>query len=324
VRYHLDVHTDEASFFAKLAEDVRRGLTSRPRYLPPKYFYDRIGAALFDRITELPEYYLTRVEEQLLQHVASEVVRRLRPRDIVELGPGSCRKVRGFLDAVDHRHAVRYVPVDIGPESLSAAAQALTSDYPSLRVHAVVADFERDLARLPAPRGRRLMLFLGSTIGNLEPTARKTFFVQLRECLGPGGRLLLGLDLVKPHWVLEAAYNDAAGVTREFNRNVLRVVNRALDGDFHPEAFRHHAFYNPEANRIEMHLIATAPQRVELRRLGLVLDFAEGEDIWTENSYKFTSDSTAAMLADAGLALEEWFSDDAERFGLALARPGCP
>jgi L-histidine N-alpha-methyltransferase len=324
VRYHLDVHTDEASFLAKLAEDVRRGLTSRPRYLPPKYFYDRIGAALFDRITELPEYYLTRVEEQLLQHVASEVVRRLRPRDIVELGPGSCRKVRGFLDAVDHRHAVRYVPVDIGRESLSAAAQALMSSYPSLRVHAVVADFERDLARLPDPRGRRLMLFLGSTIGNLEPTARRTFFVQLRECLGAGGRLLLGLDLVKPHRVLEAAYNDAAGVTREFNRNVLRVVNRALDGDFHPEAFRHHAFYNPEANRIEMHLIATAPQRVELRRLGLGLDFAEGEDIWTENSYKFTSDSTAAMLADAGLALEEWFSDDAERFGLALARPGCP
>jgi L-histidine Nalpha-methyltransferase len=324
MRYHLDVRADETSMLATLADDVQHGLTGRPRSLPPKYFYDAVGSELFERITELPEYYLTRVEDQMLQQVAPLIMRRLEPRDVVELGPGSCTKARRFLDAVDHSRPIRYVPVDIGADALPSAAQALLRDYPSLRVHAVIADFERDLARLPIRRGRRLILFLGSTIGNFEPFARKAFLAQVRQNLGADGRFLLGLDLVKDQSVLEAAYNDAAGVTAEFNRNVLHVVNRVLDGDFRPERFRHHAFYSAEASRIEMHLIATAPQRVELRRLGLRLDFALHDDIWTENSYKFTRQSTESMLADAGLALEQWYTDDARLFGLALARPTLP
>lgn len=324
MRYHLDVRADETSVLATLADDVRHGLTGHPRSLPPKYFYDGIGSELFERITELPEYYLTRVEDRLLQQVAPLIMGRLQPRDVVELGPGSCTKTRRFLDAVDHSRSIRYVPVDIGGDALSSAVQALLRDYPALRVHAVIADFERDLARLPVRRGRRLILFLGSTIGNFEPPARKAFLAQVRQSLGADGRLLLGLDLVKDQRVLEAAYNDAAGVTAEFNRNVLHVVNRMLDGDFHPETFRHHAFYSAEASRIEMHLIATVPQRVELRRLGLRLDFALHDDIWTENSYKFTRESTESMLADAGLALEHWYTDDARLFGLALGRPTLP
>src|SRR5262249_25809418 len=165
---------------------------------------------------------------------------------------------------------------------------------------AVVGDFERDLERVPRPTGHRLVLFLGSTIGNFDPPARRALLTQIRRLLDPAGRLLLGVDLVKDRRVLEAAYDDAAGATCEFNRNVLRVVNRELDGDFRPEAFRHHAFYNAEASRIEMHLIATAPQRVKLRRLGLVVELAEGEGIWTESSYKFTRESTEATLAEAG------------------------
>jgi L-histidine N-alpha-methyltransferase len=320
-RLRLDVHADDAAFLAMLAEDVRQGLTAHPRSLPPKYFYDHAGSLLFERITQLPEYYLTRVEEAVLRDVAGEVARRVRPRDIVELGPGSCRKVRWLLDAVDHSGDVRYVPVDVGRDGLAGAVGALIHDYPAIDVHAVVGDFERHLGRVPPPTGRRLVLFFGSTIGNFDPPARQSLLAQIRGLLGSGGRLLLGVDVVKDRDVLEAAYNDAAGVTREFNRNILRVVNRALDGDFRPEAYRHHAFYRVERSRIEMHLIATAPQRVRLPRLGLVIELAEGEGIWTESSYKFTRESTATMLAGAGLAIEAWYTDDQRRFALVLAQP---
>ena len=320
-RFRLDVHADEATFLAMLADDVRRGLGARPRVLPPKYFYDHAGALLFERITALPEYYLTRVEEAILRDVAREVVERVRPRDIVELGPGSCRKARVLLDVLGDRDGVRYVPVDVGRDGLARAAGALVRDYPALEVHAVVGDFERHLERVPPPAGARLVLFLGSTIGNFDPPACRRLLGQIRGVLGPAGRLLLGVDLVKDRRVLEAAYDDAAGVTREFNRNVLRVVNRELDGDFRPEAYRHHAFYRGEASRIEMHLIATVPQQVRLGRLGLALEFAEGEGIWTESSYKFTRESTATMLAEAGLAIDAWYTDAEGRFGLVLARP---
>ena len=303
-----------------LADDVRQGLQARPRSLPPKYFYDHAGSALFDSITELPEYYLTRVEEAIVRDVAHEVVRRVRPRDIVELGPGSCRKARFFLDVVGGRGGVRYVPVDVGRDGLAKAVGALINDYPAVDVHAVVGDFERDLGRVPPPVGRRLVLFLGSTIGNFDPPARRALLIQIRRLLGPAGRLLVGIDLVKDPRVLEAAYNDAAGVTEEFNRNVLRVVNRELDGDFRPDAYRHSAFYRTEASRIEMHLIATAPQRVRLRRLGLVVELAEAEGIWTESSYKFTRASAETMLAEAGLAMDAWYTDAEARFGLVLAR----
>jgi L-histidine N-alpha-methyltransferase len=319
--YQLDSRADDLPFHAMLAEDVRRGLTHRPLSIPPKYFYDAAGSRLFERITELPEYYLTRVEESLLPRVALDLARRFPPDDIVELGPGSCRKLRGLLAMLGPPPKMRYFPVDIDGDALARLATDLSRDYPLLQVDPVIGDFERHLDRIPPPVSRRLVLLLGSTIGNVEPPDRRALCARLRDLLGPDGRLLLGVDLVKSRDVLEAAYNDAAGVTREFNRNILRVVNRALDGDFQPEAYRHHAFYSVEDSRIEMHLVATAPQRVELRRIGLLLRVDKDEGIWTENSYKFTRESTEAMLNSAGLALESWYTDEERRFGLALAQP---
>ena len=320
-RFRLDVHDDEAQFRARMIADIREGLTAHPRRLPPKYFYDEAGSRLFERITELPEYYLTRAEGSILRAIAGPLMGRLRPRDLVELGPGSCEKVRVLLDALGPSDGVRYVAVDVGRDGLTQAAAKLADEYPSIEVHAVVADFERHLAHLPPPAGRRLLLFFGSTIGNLDPPARRTFLSEVRGLLGPDGRLLLGVDLVKDRETLEAAYDDAAGVTAEFNRNVLRHVNRLVDGNFKPENYRHHAFYHAEASRIEMHLIASAPQRVKLERLPLTLDFDEGDGIWTENSYKFTREGTEAELAEAGLELDEWFTDAERRFGLVLCRP---
>ena len=320
-RVLLDVHSDESQFRARMIEDVRRGLTANPRWLPPKYFYDEAGGRLFERITELPEYYLTRAEEAILREIAGPLVDRLGPRDFVELGPGSCRKVRLLLNALPPAVNARYVAVDVGREGLIQAATALAEEYSAIHVHAVVGDFERHLSFLPPPSGRRLVLFLGSTLGNFDPPARRTLLVELRRLLGPDGRLLLGLDLVKDRGVLEAAYDDAAGVTAKFNRNVLRHLNHLVGGDFDPERFRHRAFYNAAASRIEMHLVAESAQRVRLQRLDLTLDFAEDDDIWTENSYKFTRDGTDIMLAEARLKLEEWCSDAEGRFALALCRP---
>ena len=272
---------------ARLARDVGRGLTARPRWLPPKYFYDAAGAELFDRITALPEYYLTRAEQAILAEVGAAIVRRLEPREIVELGPGACHKVRPLLDAVDHGGAVRYVPFDVEGAALARALERLARDYPALDVRTVVGDFEHDLDRLPSPAGRRLVLFLGSTIGNFDPPDCRRLLGALGRCLGPGGRLLLGVDLVKDRGVLEAAYNDAA-------------------------------------SRIEMHLVAVATQRVCLKRLGLTLDFEAGESIWTESSYKYTRASVAAMLSAASLAGEGWFTDRDGRFALVLARAEPP
>jgi L-histidine N-alpha-methyltransferase len=317
----LDVHADETEFLARMAADINRGLTGRPPTLPPKYFYDETGSELFERITQLPEYYLTRAEESILRDIAADLMAKLRPRDIVELGPGSCRKVRWLFDALEDAANVRYVAVDVGRDSLVQAVTALGDRYPWLHVHAVVGDFERHLGCLPLPVGRRLALFLGSTIGNFDPLPRRALLGQIRRLLGADGRLLLGVDLVKDHNELNAAYDDAAGVTAEFNRNILYVVGRELGVDFHPEMFEHLAFYNAAASRIEMHLLSDVPQRVILKKLGVKLDFATGEGIWTENSYKFTRESVEAMLAEAGLGLEAWYTDVGCRFGLVLARP---
>jgi L-histidine Nalpha-methyltransferase len=305
---------------ARLTRDVERGLTARPRWLPPKYFYDENGAALFDRITALPEYYLTRAEDEILAVAAADIVRHVDPGELVELGPGSCDKVRHLLDAVDHGGAVRYVAFDVGGPGLTHALTALGRQYPALEIRAVAGDFEHDLARVPPPKGHRLALFLGSTIGNFDPPAGVRLLDELRQMVGADGWLLLGVDLVKDRAVLEAAYNDSAGVTAAFNLNILKVINRGLDGDFRPEAFRHHAFYNDAASRIEMHLVATAAQRVRLPRAGLVLDFEAGESIWTESSYKYTRESVTAMLERAGLRAEGWFTDRQARFAVVLAR----
>jgi L-histidine N-alpha-methyltransferase len=323
MRYRLEIHTDETARQERLEADVRRGLIARRKSLPPKYFYDRAGSLLFERITELPEYYPTRTEAALLGEIVPGLIGEILPDDIVEIGAGSSEKTRLILDAATAGgRAIRYVPLDVDRLTLEATAARLTRDYPALSVHAVVADFERDLAHVPPAAGRRLALFLGSTIGNLDPPERRRLLVGLRALLpGRDDRLLLGVDLVKDVKVLEAAYDDAAGVTRDFNRNILRVINHAVDGDFEPEAFRHHAFYNETASRIEMHLVADTAQTVKLGRLGLTVRFRPGEGIWTENSYKFTRDGVEAMLAGAALDLVQWHVDPANYFALALAAP---
>jgi L-histidine N-alpha-methyltransferase len=323
MRYLIDVHSDERTRQERLEKDVRRGLTARRKSLPPKYFYDRAGSLLFERITELPEYYPTRTESALLAEIVPELFREFLPDEIVEIGAGSAEKTRRILDAVSAGgRPVRYVPLDVDRQTLEPSAARLLRDYPRLRVHAVVGDFERDLAHVPPPAGRRLALFLGSTIGNLDEPARRRLLADLHGLLPDHrDRLLLGVDLVKDVKILEAAYDDSAGVTRDFNRNILRVINRGVDGDFDPEAFRHRAFYNEAAARIEMHLVADSAQHVKLRRLGLNIRFRPGEGIWTESSYKFTRDHVEHMLAETGLALHEWHVDPSNYFALVWARP---
>ena len=318
--YHIDVYTDEQSRLRELLEDVRHGLTGRPKTLAPKYFYDPIGSRLFEKITQLREYYLTRVEDGLLARWAPDLIGALRPRDIVELGAGSGTKTRRLLDAAG-AWPMRYVPVDVDAAMLETAAAQLVDQYPFLDVHAIVGDFERHLSAVPPRAGRRLVLFLGSTIGNLDGPARHDLLVGIRELLGPGDHFVLGVDLVKDVRVIEAAYNDAAGVTAEFNRNILRVVNRGAGGDFDPEAFAHLAFYDRDAARIEMHLVPASPQVVHLRRLDLTIEVAAGERIWTESSYKFTRDSTREELEAAGLSLARWRTDARRRFALVFATP---
>ena len=319
-RYRVDVHLDEQAFHKLLAADILHGLTQATKSLPPKYFYDAAGSSLFRRITELPEYYLTRVELRLVQALAPRLMRDLAPREIVEVGAGYSTKVRCLLDAVDGLGpAIRFVPIDVDRSAVDDIARALTRDYPALHVHGVVGDFECHLMHVPAPAGRRLVAFFGSTIGNLDPPARQDLLVQIRRLMLPGDSFLLGVDLHKDTRLLEAAYNDPGGVTRDFNRNILNVVNRRLHADFRPDAFRHHAFYNEAASRIEMHLIAEAPQTVRLRGLGVTIHVSHGESIWTESSYKFTRRSVVAMLEEAGFTLEEWLTDADALFALVVA-----
>lgn len=320
MRYRVEVHADAHTRLKAMAEDVLRGLGGRPRSLPPKYFYDAAGSRLFDEITRLPEYYLTRAEDALLDTLAPRLMRALAPRDVVELGSGFSLKTRRLLQARGGG-PLRYTPVDVDETTVAVSAERLLAEDPALEVHAVVGDFERHLVHVPPPSGRRLVLFLGSTIGNLDAPARQGLLAQVRGLLRRGDRLLLGIDLVKDRAVLEAAYNDAAGVTAAFNRNILRVVNRGLGADFRPEAFRHHAWYNAAESRIEMHLISDRPQTVRVRSLDLTVRLEASESIWTESSYKFTRASARAMLRAAGLKLDAWHTDSGERFALAVAAP---
>jgi L-histidine Nalpha-methyltransferase len=322
IRYRARAYTNESERRRTLEADVRRGLTGAPKSLPPKYFYDTTGSKLFEDITEQPEYYLTRTEAALLGELAHGLVSQFAPRELVELGAGSAVKTRRLLDASRGAgRPLRYIPIDVDESMVQLAASRLLADYPFLEVEALIGDFERHLRYVPAPLGRRLVLFLGSTIGNLDPPARRHLLTEVRALLGPEDRFLVGLDLVKEVAVLEAAYNDASGVTREFNRNILAVVNREVDGDFSPEAFEHVAFYNEAASRIEMHLVPEAPQTVHLRGLGLTVRVASHERIWTESCYKFTRWSVQGMLKEAGLRLVRWHVDPDDYFALALAAP---
>jgi len=319
-RLTIRVCIDEAQRRRALGEDVRRGLAAERKTLPCKYFYDERGSELFERITELPEYYQTRTELGILASIADELIADFGFQELVELGSGSATKTRILLDAMDRRdRLVRYVPFDVSEAMLRSSAADLLGRYSGLVVHGVIGDFQCHLGEVPPPRGRRLVIFLGSTIGNLDGDARHAFLSAVRQLLGPGDAFLLGVDLVKDVAVLEAAYDDSAGVTAEFNRNILRVVNRELAADFNPDAFRHLAFYNRAEDRIEMHLVAERAQCVRVAALDLTFEIAPDETIWTEISCKFTRESAAAMLTDAGMSLARWYTDPHDRFGLALA-----
>jgi L-histidine N-alpha-methyltransferase len=319
-KIRIDDFLEDSGTLATLAEDVRQGLTRRPKRLPPKYIYDEVGSRLFEAITRTPEYYVTRTEMQLLQEVAPEVVRQVEPRDLVELGPGSSAKTRALLDAMrDEGLLERYIPVEVSPSMVETASRRLAEEYPGLRIHGVVGDFLRHLDKVP-DGDRRLVIFLGSTLGNLAPDEALRFLRHVAGSLGPEDAFLLGADLVKPREVLEAAYNDAEGITARFNRNILDVINRNLGGEFDAERFSHVAFYNPQEARIESYLQADEAHEVRIRDLDLTVRFEKGERIHTEYSHKYTRDSLEAYLGKAGLKLERWFTDDRGWFSLSLAR----
>lgn len=298
-----------------LARDVVAGLRSVPKVLPPKHFYDDLGSLLFDLICETPEYYVTRTEQALLERIAGELVDEVKPEVLVELGSGAARKTRALLDAMG---SGVYAPIDISEDIVVRSATELTRDYPWLRVRGVIADYEQGVRRLPAG-GRRLVAFLGGSIGNFEAPDARAFVAGIGARLRPGDALLVGMDLVKSPAVLHAAYNDAAGITAEFNRNVLRVINRALRADFRVQAFEHVAFYRPELQRIEMHLRARAHQRVHVRALGMTVEFDAGETVRTEISRKFTRASGESLIAAAGLRVRRWWESPDGYFALALA-----
>ncbi|MDK0523635.1 L-histidine N(alpha)-methyltransferase [Streptomyces sp. ML-6] len=299
---------------AALRADVLHGLTRCPKTLPPKWFYDARGSELFEEITRLPEYYPTRAEREILVDRSGEIAGASGARTLIELGSGSSEKTRHLLDALPALHS--YVPVDVSESALRGAAGALLTERPELSVHALVADFTGGLA-LPGTPGPRLVAFLGGTIGNLLPAERAVFLRSVRSLLSPGDALLLGTDLVKDEEVLVAAYDDAAGVTAEFNRNVLRVLNRELGADFDPAAFDHVARWDPEREWIEMRLRARRAHSVKIPELDLVVSFEAGEELRTEVSAKFRREGVRAELAAAGLRLDRWWTDAGGRFALS-------
>ena len=305
-----------------LADDVLDGLTRPLKELPPKHLYDARGSELFDAICELPEYYQTRTERLILETHADAIAAVTGAVELVEPGSGSATKTRVLLDAMAHAGTLaRYVPLDVSATTVHAVAELFAAEYPGLSVHGVVGDFERHLGHLPAAAGPRLVPFLGGTIGNFPPGSRRRMLRSLAAVLGDDGYLLLGTDLVKDPHVIEAAYNDSAGVTAEFNLNVLHVLNRELDADFDVAAFEHVAFFDREREWIEMRLRATTPQHVRVEALDLDVDFANREEMRTEISAKFTPARLRADLAASGLELVELLTDPAELFALSLARP---
>ncbi|MDT5093290.1 MAG: L-histidine Nalpha-methyltransferase [Mycobacterium sp.] len=310
----------EAGFAHRaLREDVASGLRQRPKSLPPKWFYDEVGSDLFDQITRLPEYYPTRTEATILRDRAADIAEITGADTLVELGSGTSEKTRMLLNALQDRATLRrFIPFDVDAGILQTAGAAIESEYSGIEVDAVCGDFEEHLAEIPSG-GRRLIAFLGSTIGNLTPGPRTGFLASLAAVMSPGDSLLLGTDLVKDTGRLVRAYDDSAGVTAAFNRNVLAVVNRELGADFDLDAFEHVARWNAEEERIEMWLRSSRAQHVHIGDLDMTVDFAAGEEMLTEVSCKFRRDGVAGELAAAGLTLTEWWTDPDEDFGLSLS-----
>lgn len=302
-----------------LRRDVLTGLTQTPKSLPPKWFYDSVGSELFDQITRLPEYYPTRTEAQILRERSAEVAAVSAADTLVELGSGTSEKTRMLLDALRCTGSLhRFIPFDVDATVLQAAGHAISSEYPDIEIDAVCGDFEQHLDRIPR-NGRRLFAFLGSTIGNLTSGPRARFLAALSDTMRPGDTLLLGTDLVKDAGRLVRAYDDSAGITARFNRNVLAVINRALGADFDLATFDHVAKWNVDAERMEMWLRANGSQRVTVADLDLRVDFADGEEMLTEVSCKFRAEGIAAELAAAGLRRTHWWTDAAADFGLSLS-----
>ena len=317
----IAVDLPDGGALAGMAEVVREGLSSPFKELPPKYFYDERGSELFERITEQPEYYPTRSEREILQARAAEIVAAARPRTLIELGSGAATKSRVLLDAMrDAGRLDRFVPVDIAEGITRRVASELVDEYPGLAVEGIVCDYETHLERIPRPEGA-LIAFLGGTIGNFRPGPRRSFLARIATLMYPEDRFLLGADLVKERARLEAAYNDAAGVTSEFNKNVLNVLNRELDADFDPDAFEHVAFWDPDNEWIDIRLRALTEQFVDLRSLDMRTHFSRNEEMRTEISTKFTRERIEASYADAGLELIEWWTDREGLYALGLARP---
>ena len=315
----LSNHLAADSAYHALRRDVFEGLQKTPKSLPPKWFYDSVGSDLFDQITRLPEYYPTRAEAEILRAQSVEVASASQADTLVELGAGTSEKTRQLLHALRDRGSLRgFVPFDVDAGMLSATAAAIAGEYPGVEINAVCGDFEEHLTEIPGG-GRRLFVFLGSTIGNLTPGPRAQFLATLSGVMSPGDSLLLGTDLVKDVGRLVRAYDDAAGVTARFNRNVLAVINRDLDADFDVDSYQHVARWNTDEDRIEMWLRSDRRQRVHVGALDLTVDFAAGEEMLTEVSCKFRPDGVSDELAQAGLRRIRWWTDSAGDFGLSLA-----
>ena len=317
--YTIDIHLGPADLEAALRRDVLGGLTASPKHLPPKWHYDERGSALFDAITRLPEYYLTRCERSILDAHAGDIADAARADTLIELGSGTSEKTRLLLSAMSRAGTLeRFVPFDVDEATLRSAAAAIAAEYPGVRVHAVVGDFERHLPLLPAG-GRRMVAFLGSTIGNLAPAVRSQFLTDLAAALAPGDMLLLGVDLVKSPDRILAAYNDPGGVTAAFSRNILCILNNRLDADFEPEAFDHVPRWDAANEWVDIRLRARTAQTVRIAALDLRVEFVEGEEMHTEISAKFRRDRLEAELAGAGLQVRRWWTDPGDGFGVALA-----
>ncbi|MGZ4713384.1 MAG: L-histidine N(alpha)-methyltransferase [Acidimicrobiia bacterium] len=318
----VDTYLDPSEFGTALRADAARGLVATPKDLPPKWFYDDAGSELFDRITRLPEYYPTRRERAILEQHAPAVVEHSGADTLVELGSGTSEKTRLLLDAFQRAGRLRsFVPFDVSEATLREAAAAVAAEYPGVVVHAVVGDFERHLGHIP-PDGTRLVAFLGGTIGNFAPGPRAAFLASLAETLRPGETLLLGTDLVKDPERLVRAYDDGAGVTAAFNKNVLAVLNRELGASFDPDDFEHVAAWNHVDEWIEMRLRARRPLTVEVPAIGLTARFDAAEEMRTEISAKFRQERVERELADAGFELVDWWTDADGDFALSLARRG--
>ena len=318
-RFSID-HTFQASG-DQFADDTRRGLRATPKILLPHYFYDALGSALFAAICELPEYYLTRAETEILQTHGGDIAMRMgTPSRLIELGSGSARKTRLLIHALlDRAPHLEFVPVDVDAGVLTMSSSELLTEFPALTIHAICGDF-RDpgvtLSRLDRIPGRTAILFLGSSIGNLDLDQAESMLISLREALQPGDSLFLGADRRKSAAILEPAYDDALGVTAAFNRNLLVRMNRELGANFDLHSFAHRAFFNAARSRVEMHLVSTSAQRVRLDTLDIDIEFREGETIHTENSYKYDDDALAMLAARAGFTLDArwqdsngWFTD---------------